>query len=323
MVPVDRKYCSIISGGIDSTIISKLLENIADPSFFISLNHVGKDNISNQINKFQKFFKKEIKVVNVSLDKYYFYLKKSLKICSSPINSHDFPGKLIMANEVKKRNCKAIFGGDAADELFGGYSTYSANIKNYNSNSSDYSRYIKNKIKLTSVNELRFKNKLSVIWKNSQKAYQFLRKDERSRQAMMLIDTALQISSVGMRGTDLMFMSKAVEPRSVFLRSDIIKFALNLPLEFKMDLSGKKEFQSKILLKKIFVKFFPKRLIFKKQGFSGFPNETIKFLKQPKDFSINQMIKTKNKTKIFNFLNKSKKWKFINLEHFSREVLNK
>ena len=52
MVPVDRKYCSIISGGIDSTIISKLLENIADPSFFISLNHVGKDNISNQINKF-------------------------------------------------------------------------------------------------------------------------------------------------------------------------------------------------------------------------------------------------------------------------------
>ena len=58
MVPVDRKYCSIISGGIDSTIISKLLENIADPSFFISLNHVGKDNISNQINKFQKFFKK-------------------------------------------------------------------------------------------------------------------------------------------------------------------------------------------------------------------------------------------------------------------------
>ena len=174
MVPVDRKYCSIISGGIDSTIISKLLENIADPSFFISLNHVGKDNISNQINKFQKFFKKEIKVVNVSLDKYYFYLKKSLKICSSPINSHDFPGKLIMANEVKKRNCKAIFGGDAADELFGGYSTYSANIKNYNSNSSDYSRYIKNKIKLTSVNELRFKNKLSVIWKIVKKPTNFL-----------------------------------------------------------------------------------------------------------------------------------------------------
>ena len=75
---------------------------------------------------------------------------------------------------------------------------------------------------------------------------------------MMLIDTALQISSVGMRGTDLMFMSKAVEPRSVFLRSDIIKFALNLPLEFKIDLSGKKEFQSKILLNKIFVKYFQK-----------------------------------------------------------------
>ena len=85
--------------------------------------------------------------------------------------------------------------------------------------------FFKNKIKLNVKGELHFKNKLETLWNNYTKAYQFLGKDEMSRQTMMLLDTALQLSSVGMRGTDLMFMSSAVEPRSVFLRKDIIKFA--------------------------------------------------------------------------------------------------
>ena len=54
MIPENRKYCSIISGGIDSTIISKMIENIAE-KFFISLNHTGKDKISNHIDKFRSF----------------------------------------------------------------------------------------------------------------------------------------------------------------------------------------------------------------------------------------------------------------------------
>ncbi|MDC1130515.1 asparagine synthase-related protein [Pelagibacteraceae bacterium] len=322
MIPKGRKYCSILSGGIDSTLVSKMLENISKPEFFISLNHLGKDKISNQINKFQKFFKHDINLINVTLENYYHNLKDSLKICSSPINSHDFPGKLIIAREVKNKGCKAIFGGDGADELFGGYSTYFANIKNYKLNNSEYSRFIKNKIKLSIKGELYFKNKLEFLWSNYTKAYQFLGKDEMSRQTMMLLDTALQLSSVGMRGTDLMFMSSAIEPRSVFLRKDIIKFALNLPLKFKVDLTGKEKIRSKILLKKIFIKYFPKEFIFKKQGFSGFPNETKKFLGKPKNFFINQIIKPKNILKSFNKLKKTDQWKLINLEHFYRGIIN-
>ena len=260
-------------------------------------------------------------MIDVTLENYYDNLKDSLKICSSPISSHDFPGKLIIAREVKNKGCKAIFGGDGADELFGGYSTYFAKIKNYKFNHSEYSRFIKNKIKLNIKGESHFKNKLESLWNNYTKAYQFLDKDEMSRQTMMLLDAALQLSSVGMRGTDLMFMSSAVEPRSVFLRRDIIKFALNLPLKFKVDLSGKKEIRSKILLKKLFIKYFPKKLIFKKQGFSGFPNETKKFLGKPKNFSINQIIKPKSILKDLNKLKQNDQWKLINLEHFYREII--
>ena len=35
------------------------------------------------------------------------------------------------------------------------------------------------------------------------------------------------------------------------------------------------------------------------------------------------MLKSKNKSKIFNSLSRSDEWKFINIEHFNREVLNK
>ena len=150
----------------------------------------------------------------MSLEKYYYNLKNSLKINASPINSHDFPGKLILAKEVKKRGCKAIFGGDGADELFGGYNTYSEKIYNYKINNSEYSKYIKNNIKLTSASELSFKNNLAVLW-TIVKSIPVSNKDE-SRQSMMLMDTAVQLFFVGLRGTDLMFMSNAIEPRSVF-----------------------------------------------------------------------------------------------------------
>ena len=33
MIPEGRKYCSILSGGIDSTIISKILDSISETKF--------------------------------------------------------------------------------------------------------------------------------------------------------------------------------------------------------------------------------------------------------------------------------------------------
>ena len=75
-----------------------------------------------------------------------------------------------------------------------------------------------------------------------------------------------------------MSMSYSIEPRSIFLRKSIMKFALNLPIRFKIDTSKNSKLRSKILLKKLFIKYFSKKLIFKKQGFSGFPNEMASYL---------------------------------------------
>ena len=72
---------------------------------------------------------------------------------------------------------------------------------------------------------------------------------------------------------------------------------MNLPLKYKI-LNDKDDFKTKILLKKVYLKYFPKKLLLEKQGFAGFPNEIKTFLPN-KDFSLKNVInknffKTKN-----------------------------
>ena len=70
----------------------------------------------------------------------------------------------------------------------------------------------------------------------------------------------------------------------------------------------------KPLLKKIFLRYFPKKLIFKKQGFSGFPNDTRVLLKNNLFFRVNKLLSTNfNKN---SEITRDLEWKLLNLEFF-------
>ena len=326
MIPQKRSFASVVSGGIDSSLVSAYLDEISDPKKFFSINHVNKDYISDKIYKFDKYFSKKITSIPVSEKKYLKNLETSIKICSGPINSHDFVGKLILAKETRKNKCKAIFGGDGADELFGGYDTYAQNIKNIKKNYSNYTKILDEDF-FYKNNEFRyFKDKLINNWNKSITSYNFVKnKIERNRLAMMLIDSSVQLPSVGLRGSDLMSMYYSVESRSLFLRKEIIKFSLNLPLKYKINFNNKKQITTKVLLKKLFVKKFDKKLVFRKQGFSGFPNEVGKYLGVYKNFKIHKYF---NKLYYKNIKNKPSafKWKIFNTEFFikfyEKNILN-
>ena len=89
-----------------------------------------------------------------------------------------------------------------------------------------------------------------------------------------------------------MSMNNSVESRSLFYRKDIIRFALNLPLKFKINTKSDKFMMTKNILKKLFLKNF-KKLILKKQGFAGFPNELKKYVGSIEKFIICKYINLK------------------------------
>ena len=321
MIPIGRSFASIISGGIDSSLISNYICRISNPKKIIYLNHIGKDKFSHQMKIFENYLNRSILKYKINPDNYQKNLIKCLKICNSPINSHDFVGKFILSKKIRQYNCRALFGGDGADELFGGYETYRQSLRDPKVNHSAYTRFVNPKIFDGDDYFNFFKKKLNENWKNSLKSYSFVKNQfDRNRLAMMLMDSTIQLSSVGLRGCDLMSMYHSVETRSVFLRKDIIKFALNLPLKFKINLKKNSLMSTKILLKKIFLKYYPRKLILEKQGFPGFPNEMSEFLGPKNKYIFKDILKIKNFTKKIGNSDKATSWKIYNTEMYFKNL---
>ena len=74
----------------------------------------------------------------------------------------------------------------------------------------------------------------------------------------------------------------------------------------------------KPLLKKIFLIYFPKKLIYKKQGFSGFPNESAIYLGDIEDFMVFDFLDISKDILKKQNLSRDTEWKLINIEHFLR-----
>ena len=205
MIPQNRKFASIVSGGIDSSLVSHYICQNSRPSYLIFLNHIGKDWHTKKIQQFEKYLKNKIGIHNITESMYYKNYLKSIKICNSPINSHSFVGNYINASIVKKKNCRAIFGGEGADELFGGYQTYLPKTLRDNPNITDYTKISNTNLFNDTKEQYLFKKKMKTKRKESYSSYSFVsNKQERETLSMMLMDATVQMESNAFRGSDLM-----------------------------------------------------------------------------------------------------------------------
>jgi asparagine synthetase B (glutamine-hydrolysing) len=169
-----------------------------------------------------------------------------------------------------------LIGGDGADELFGGYEFYKTISSNFspNSNPSPYSGFVNNPITFSNWTTDKLREKMKSNWLEANNNYGFEEDQyERLMQAVLYSDTTIQLESVGIRAADTMSMMHSVESRSFFLGQEVMRFALNLPLSHKVDLSMNGLEITKPLLKKLFIRCFGHELLMPKQGFSGYPNE--------------------------------------------------
>ena len=320
MIPENRKFASIVSGGIDSSLVSNYICANSNPNYLIYLNHIKKDIHTDKIKVFEQFLKKKIHIHDVTEKKYFKNYLKSISICNSPINSHSFVGQFMNANIVSKHNCRAIFGGEGADELFGGYDTYLSKNTKTNINYSAYTKINESTLFSDTKEQVFFKKHMNLQWKKCLSSYSFISDNENKQKlAMMLMDATTQMESNAFKGSDLMSMNNSVEGRSLFYRRDIIKFALNLPIKFKINARAPESMKTKFILKKLFLRKFPKKLILKKQGFAGFPNEMKKYVCSLDKFILNNYLsasKLKNKF----YKDRETQWKILNTELYLQKI---
>ena len=323
MIP-NVKFGSIFSGGIDSGLQTAILSSIKKPNYLLSINHLKKDRImKNNKIKFEKYLHQKINIIDINEKIYKQKTLKAYSIISSPMQTHDLPSRIFLSENFKKNDCKVFFSADGCDELLGGQQVYRNIFKkkfNLKKNISPYSsvnilkgfNFLNNK----KFNEF-FLIKQKNNWKKIFLKYNFLNKKERNIQSSFFMDYFMQSTNVANRSNDLICCNFGIEPRNIFIQKDILKIIVNLPLKYKFKIRKVfNELNQKSILKKIYIKYFNKKLVEKKEGFSGFPNSLRKNLR------INNFQTTK---KVLNMIVTDKtlkpelEWKLINMELFLRE----
>tara|TARA_R110000868_G_scaffold155691_6_gene382182 strand:- start:54230 stop:55990 length:1761 start_codon:yes stop_codon:yes gene_type:complete len=322
MVPTDRKFASVLSGGIDSSLLSAISIKYRRPDVLVAINHIGKEHISNDLTKFENKINQKISLLNVTPSLYFSEINKCILSLGSPLLSHSFVGQSIQSRHVMNEGCKALFGGEGADELFGGYECYLSPALNTHTSPSFYSGFFEQENDFFQYNADQLRSELHECWVQALQTYNFINDlSERVQQAQMLCDFNTQVANVAMRGADVTSMQWSIETRSIFVRKPIVEFALNLPVKYKLNSAHPNPLmRTKYLLKKVFEKYLGTDLILNKQGFSGFPNESAVMLGSFDDFlSVDFLGISKNKLK--GKMSRELQWKIINTEHFLRNSI--
>lgn len=324
MLPQDRRYAAVVSGGVDSSLISAAVIEQGDPEMLIGVDSVGKDPLTRDLSGFARALGRPVTTLRVDAAMYASDVSRCQVACGSPLPSHSFVAQSQQSAAVRAAGCRALFGGDGADELFGGYQAYlDSNSPAPQYSPSPYSTHRDPILQFLHDDREAIQSELASAWQAAQDAYAFVESaSERRRQAMMFCDAQYQLPKVGLRSADVMSMMWSVECRSVFLRKPIVQFALNLPANMKADVREGVDpvLRAKPILKKLFVRRFPEALLQGKRGFAGFPNESGAWLGPATDYVALDYLGVERSSLAASLNDRDEAWKLINVEYFLRHA---
>ncbi len=121
----DVKIATLLSSGIDSSILSYLISLNLENQVTLSMNYKGKiNNESEDAEKYSRFIKSEHHSFSLDDNSFFSCFNEVFSKIDEPNADTALISSYFLSKEAKKLGIKVLVSGAGADEIFGGYSRF-------------------------------------------------------------------------------------------------------------------------------------------------------------------------------------------------------
>ncbi|MCT7619580.1 asparagine synthase (glutamine-hydrolyzing) [Aliarcobacter butzleri] len=315
----DVEVASLLSGGIDSSLISALYTKISGKK--INTFSIGYDEYKNYCElDFAQITASHINSnhhpVEINQKEYINHFEQTLDMLEEPHGDSAAIPLNILTKQINKAGIKTVLSGEGSDEIFLGYDNYAKFLKYYefekslsneqnlflndiigalqnNTKESEYLRRI--------VKKQNLYNSFGEIYTDIQRKRLFKKvptyKTETAKQDpvdwMSYIDLKIWLGESLLSKVDRISMGNSLEVRTPFLDFNLVNYMFSVESDIKVGDTNK------YLLKKIASKYIPNTIINRtKKGFNSPFNEWLN--KEYKDKILEVIVEVNNQTNLFN-----------------------
>lgn len=315
----DVEVASLLSGGIDSSLISALYTKISGKK--INTFSIGYDEYKNYCElDFAQITAKHINSnhhpVEINQKEYIKHFEQTLDMLEEPHGDSAAIPLNILTKQINKAGIKTVLSGEGSDEIFLGYDNYAKFLKYYefekslsneqnlflndiigalqnNTKESEYLRRI--------VKKQNLYNSFGEIYTDIQRKRLFKKvptfKSETAKQDpvdwMSYIDLKIWLGESLLSKVDRISMGNSLEVRTPFLDFNLVNYMFSVESHIKVGDTNK------YLLKKIASKYIPNEIINRtKKGFNSPFNEWLN--KEYKYKILDVIVEVNNETNLFN-----------------------
>lgn len=315
----DVEVASLLSGGIDSSLISALYTKISGKK--INTFSIGYDEYKNYCElNFAQITANHINSnhhpVEINQKEYINHFEQTLERLEEPHGDSAAIPLNILTKQIHKAGIKTVLSGEGSDEIFLGYDNYAKFLKYYefekslsneqnlflndiigalqnNTKESEYLRRI--------VKKQNLYNSFGEIYTDIQRKRLFKKvptyKSETAKQDpvdwMSYIDLKIWLGESLLSKVDRISMGNSLEVRTPFLDFNLVNYMFSVESHIKVGDTNK------YLLKKIASKYIPETIINRtKKGFNSPFNEWLN--KEYKDKVLDVIVEVNNSTNLFN-----------------------
>ncbi len=281
----DVGVCSMLSGGLDSSILAKIAkDNITDLTTF-SIDYIGNDTnfVSNdyQVSKDSDYIKIMNKYLNTNHKNIVVNNSFLFNILNDSMIARDMPGMAdidssmyIFCNKISENGFRVCLSGECSDEIFGGYPWfYKEHLINHNGFPWALSEDLRANLLKSGIIS---KNELNEYIQNARidtlKNVEHLDKNDSYEKRFRNVNylTIKWFMNTLVERTDRMSMANSLEVRVPFADHRIFEYVYNLPARMKLGTSkDNTQVIEKYLLRKAFENELPKEVVYRKK--SPFP----------------------------------------------------